>query len=424
MKAVYFLARTYNDLDCRLPLLLEFARDENYCVTILAIPTNVGIQDPKSHELYDFACRSGMAVTTIFDYVDAGVLLRTMFKIYDWSDKRKSIGSVSKRFQQHLKAVIFSFVRWLSVKDSNFIPGIIKKFDGSIVIVDEIIFHRGRSFFVDTMLMIWMKSHTFQLYAFLTGQDPYVDLWADKAWVDSPVYGGERVGVPLFVPGPNDAQVMRLQLPNEDIVVKGNTRFDKSWIALRADLSRARSDHMTKIADSNPGAIRVVFMLSKIEYGVEVRKLLETINKCAAQHNTVVIVKPHTRSIDLGELRHVIDQRVIDGTDYPSSDLIEWTDYLLFTGSSVAFHAMVRGKQVIYLKYCQRYESIYDASKSMTVARTLEDVLDCFTDPKVSHFPQGDINRFLATHIFNGNECGFVCKKIKTDMESPLNQSE
>lgn len=424
MKAVYFLARGYNDIDCRLPLLLEFARDENYCVHLVAIPTNQGICEPKSHELYEFFCRSGMAVTNIFDYADASILLRTMFKIHSWIAKSKSLASVSKRFQHHVKAVFFGVVRWLAVKDRNFIPGVIKRFDGSIVIIDEIIFHRGRSFFVDAMLTTWMKSHSFELHAFLTGQDPLVGYWADKEWAHSPLCEGGRVGVPLFVPGPNDARVMKLQLPNEDIVVTGNTRFDKSWIALRADLSRERNRHITKITRNKPGALRLVFMLSKVEYGVELAKLLETINKCVAQDNAVVIVKPHTRGMDLGEFRHAMDKRVIDGTDCSSSDLIEWADYILFTSSSVVFHAMVLGKQVIYLKYCQRYASIYDASKAMTVAHSLNDVLDRFSDPMVGRFAKGDIQKFLATHIFNGNESGLICKEIKAHMESPPKLTE
>lgn len=417
VKPVYFLARAYNDFDCRLPLLLEFAHDDNYCVTIIAIPTNAGLQDPKSHELYEFAAKNGIAITTIYDFGDAGLLLLSMFRLYAWVAGCKALEILSPRLYSYLSSAVFRIVRRLSISNYRFIPGILEKFESSIVITDEIIFHKGRSFFIDDLYRSWKKLHAFELYAFLTGQDPYIDLWEDTAWGDAPVYAREPIGVPLFVPGPNDARVMRAQLPNENILVTGNTRFDKSWVVLRASLSQKGAECISRQVGVRAGEVKIVFMLSKIEYGVDVVALVETMNRCAALDNSVVIVKPHTRGMKFDALGYPLSTRIVDGSDYSSSDLIEWAEFVFFTGSSIAFHALLSGKKVCYLRYCQKYKSIHDAGEAVMVADSIVEVLKYIYSLDAFHRSEKEALRFLTTHIYNGNENGQVCLDVKALIE-------
>jgi hypothetical protein len=417
VKPVYFLARAYNDFDCRLPLLFEFAQDANYSVTIIAIPTNTGIQDPKSHELYESANKNGIAITTIYDFGDAGLLLLSMFRLYVRTAGCKAMEKLCPRLHNYLLSTVFRIVRWRSIRNNRFIPGIFEKFESAIVIADEIIFHQERSFFIDNLYTYWKKLNTFELYAFLTGQDTYIDLWEDNAWGDAPVHSRESIGVTLFVPGPNDARVMRAQLPSEDIVVTGNTRFDKSWVVQRAGLSPKGAKSISRQVGVKAGVVKIVFMLSKIEYGVEVVDLVETMNRCAVLDNSVVIMKPHTRGMKFDALGHPLNTRILDGSDYSSSDLIEWADFVFFTGSSIAFHALVLGKKVCYLRYCQRYKSIYDAGEAVIVADSIAEVLKCIHSPDACYHSEKEALRFLATHIYNGNENGQVCQDVKARIE-------
>ena len=417
MKSVFFLARAYNDLDCRLPLLFEFAQDTNYSVTIIAIPTNAGLQDPKLHELYEFASKNGIAITTIYDFGDTGLLLLSIYRLYTWVAGCKAIERVFPRLHYYLKFAVFCIVRRLSISHQGFIHGILKKFESSIVMVDEIIFHRGRSFFIDSLYTSWKKLRAFELYAFLTGQDPYIDLWEDNAWVRPAICVSESIDVPLFVPGPNDALVMRAQLPNENILITGNTRFDKSWVVRRASLSRKGVVSISKQIGAKVGKIKIVFMLSKIEYGVEVINLVETMNRCAALDNSIVIMKPHTRGMNFNALGYPLNARIVDGSEHSSSDLIEWADFVFFTGSSIAFHAILSGKKVCYLKYCQRYRSIYDAGESVLVADNIEEALKYIYLPNAFSHCEAETLRFLATHVYNGNKNGQVCQDIKARIE-------
>ncbi len=413
MKSVFFLARAYNDLDCRLPLLFEFAQDTNYSVTIIAIPTNVGLQDPKLHELYEFASKNGIAITTIYDFGDTGLLLLSMFRLYTWFAGRKAIERVFPRLHYYLRFAVFCIVRRLSISHQGFIHGVLKKFESSIVMVDEIIFHRGRSFFIDSLYTSWKKLRAFELYAFLTGQDPYIDLWEDNAWVRSPICVSELIDVPLFVPGPNDARVIRAQLPNADILIAGNTRFDKPWVVRRASLSQKGAASISKRIGAKVGKVKIVFMLSKIEYGVEVINLVETMNRCAALDNSIVIMKPHTRGMTFNALAQSLNMRIVDGSEHSSSDLIEWADFVFFTGSSIALHAILLGKKVCYLKYCQKYKTIYDEGKGMIIANYPEDVLEYIEHPDSFFWDETDLEHFLGVHVFNQIDGGLVCQSVK-----------
>lgn len=417
MKSIYFLVRAYNDFDCRLPLLLEFARDANYSVTIIAIPTNIGLQDPKSYELHEFAVKNGVTINTIYDFVDTGLLLLSVLRLYTWIARWKAMEKFSPKLHFHFTSIIFRIVRQLSSINRWFIPKAFEKFKSSIVIVDEIIFHRGRSFFIDELYFSWKKQRTFELYAFLTGQDPYIDLWEDDIWGNKPVYVRESIGVPLFVPGPNDARVMKSHLPQENIVVTGNTRFDKSWVTLQSKLSKKNTERISWRVGAKVNEVKIVFMLSKIEYGVKLVNLIETMNKCASLNNTIVIMKPHTRGMNLKDLGYALNDDIVDGSDHSSSDLIEWADFVLFTGSSIVFHALILKKKVCYLRYCQRYKSIYDTGESFMVANNINELLKYIGSPDSFSYCETKALLFFATHVYNGNMSGQVCQDIKFRIE-------
>lgn len=414
MKVIYFLTRGYNDIDCRLPLLFELARDSNYRVIILGIPTNAGMQDPRLHELHELTLNHGIEVITIYEVSGVPIYLRNISKFYLQVNGSTSLKNISPRIHHHLAKFLFYIIRRLSEISNKLIPILLKMFSSNIVITDEIMFHQGRSFFIDALRADWKQNHSFRIYAFLTGQDPYLE-----SLKDMPILSKELLGIPLLVPGPNDARVMSAQLPREEIEIVGNTRFDKSWMALRLSLAGKPLRHIDQTTKAQSDSIKIVFMLSKPEYGVKLDELIKTINRFAAMKKVVVFVKPHTRGMDVNELSHLMGPRVLDGTDYSSSDLIMWSDFIFFTGSSIAFHALLVGKKVVYLKYCQKFRTIFDASEAMMIAESLNDVLVfCSSPSSISDHDKEGISSFLTTHIYNGNKNGLICQQLKKKIDS------
>jgi hypothetical protein len=100
----------------------------------------------------------------------------------------------------------------------------------SFVIIDEIIYSYGRSFFVDILRDFWLKAKSFKIFSFITGQDTYINLWHDKKNTSRDNKPINFLNIPIFVPGPNDKVIIKNQFPNEKVLIVGNTRFDRNWI--------------------------------------------------------------------------------------------------------------------------------------------------------------------------------------------------
>ncbi|MDG1143276.1 MAG: hypothetical protein P8N92_01340 [Burkholderiales bacterium] len=429
MKFIYLLARSYNDIDCRLPLLLEFADDAAYRVTIIGIPMNTGMQNPRLHELIGFLEEKGILVKTIFNFIDSTLMLRFLSTIYQYVAECFLIEKISSRFHHKIKALLFRNILRMFSRSIDLDSKCMNQFESSIVFVDEVIFHEGRSLFVDTLLKSWSENRNFQIYAFLTGQDPYIDppysiqrQPADDNWAELKRFDTRIVDIPFIVPSPNDSRNVRSQFNGANIVISGNTRFDKSWVLQRKALTRVGVSRITKRTKSQESCRKIVFMLSKLEYGVEVNNLIETINRCACLNNTTVIIKPHTRGMNASNLVSKLKSSVIDGSGYSSSDLVEWADYLLFNGSSIAFHALVLKKQVIYLKYCQKYKSIFDNCESLLVAACIDDVHGHLFYSRRLNINEEKLKRFLSFHVYNGSDDGLICKRLKAWVETSENE--
>ena len=211
---------------------------------------------------------------------------------------------------------------------------------------------------------------------------------------------------PLFVPGPNDQKLWQLKYPKQNIEIVGNTRFDSSWIQTLNGID----NHSFSINECGNKTIKIVFMLSKLEYGVNSEEIINSINACSLMDNVIVIVKPHTRGMKLEDLACKINDKVIDGSQYSSSDLINWADFVTFTGSSIVFHAILSNKFVIYLKYCHIFETIFDSIDSKFIANNLNELLLIIKNQK------GTVNydrNFISIQIHNKNLSGNICENIK-----------
>lgn len=410
---IYFLVRAYNDLDCRMPLALEFCKDKKYeRVNIIGIPTNKGINNPRKHELSNFLLENNIEITTIYNLANNKSLLKAIYLFYDKIDQNHPNKLLAKAFNK-IKQQLFRIILFLSVRDKTWIEEIIQYLRSSIIIIDEIAFQKGRSFFVDEVINKY-DIVDYSIYSFSTGQNTFLNLWYDKK-VDNIFQSPVDFEIPLFVPSKNDKNVLMKKFPIESINVVGNTRFDSSWINTLAEIAskNIEKDHLLK-KNSNK---KIVFMLSKIEYGVDLQNLIETINICAKIKNSCVIVKPHTRGMTLDPIKNQLNKNVFDGSKYSSNELTVWADTVLFTGSSIIFQAMLLKKKVIYLKHCHRYNTIFDDSDAVLIARSADDVKEFVINIGVDKSMQEKVSDFLKVNIHNGINSGLVCRSIKNQIE-------
>ena len=401
-KKVFFLIRAYNDLDCRLSLINYIANQGQYKVSIIGIPTNNGINDFKQHEILRYLDNTNVHYQTIFD-LNNRYIPKILYWLYNLFQPRKGI--IGKIFNR-LKQKIFKVIVFISYKSNYWFKDIVKSFYNSIIIMDEIAFQKSRSFFVDEL--IEHKDH-FSIYSFMTGQDSYLNLWHDKD-ISIPFERLPSIEIPFFVPSDNDRRINQKNFPGVKVTTVGNTRFDSDWVQKVSNISKKdiESDNLLK----TPYRHKIIFMLSKIEYGIDLDNTIEIINECAKINNSLVILKPHTRGMTIDTWRSKLGQRVVDGSNYSSSILTEWSDTVLFTGSSIIFQAMMLYKKVIFLKYCQKYETIFDSLSSICVAQSLQETIDYVKNRSIESIDTKGIDEFIRVHTHNGLADGLVCKSI------------
>jgi len=407
-KKVFFLIRAYNDLDCRLSLINNFANQSQYKVSIISIPTNNGINDFKHHEILGYLDNSNVHYQTIFD-LNNRYIPKILYWLYNIIQPRKGvIGIIFNR----LKQKIFKVIVFISYRSNYWFEDIIKSFDKSIIIIDEVVFQKNRSFFVDEL--IEHKDH-FSIYSFITGQDTYLNLWHDKD-ISIPFEKLPSLEIPLFVPSENDRRINQKNFPDVKVITVGNTRFDLPWVKKLSSLAKKdikANDMLKKTCEH-----KIIFMLSKIEYGVDLDNIIEIINECAKINNSLVILKPHTRGMTIDIWKDRLNSSVLDGSVYSSSVLIEWADTVLFTGSSIVFQAMILHKKVIFLKYCQKYETIFDKVSSICLSQNLQNTIDYVKKVSIDSIDSIGLDKFVKVHTQNGLSGGIVCKSVVNLIEN------
>jgi hypothetical protein len=413
-KAVFFV-RAYNDLDCRLPLILKFAED-NYDVRVISIPLNTGYNHLEQHELFNYLKQKGIGCHSFFMYSFVPIYIKLMYNVHKFVSlyllkiERKNL---IQKFNFGLYRVISFCLLFCARNNGDLARKVIGTIKKSVLIIDEAVFQKKRSFVIDEIIS-QKEVNENSIYAFLCGQDTYTNLWFDKNIVLSKLSKG-RIAEKYIVSSYNDKKIMERHYPDEDIVVGGNTRFDSWWLKTRAEIGLKNILENLSIGQGTKH--KIVFMLSKIEYGVNIENLVQAINTCCSIADTSVILKPHTRGMSINEFRDRIDPRAIDGTNYTSTDLIEWSNTVLFTGSSIIFHAMGLGRKIIYLKYCQVYDTIFDKSDCIYSALDSQDLKNFIINKTNNEIDPIKTGRFLTTHVYNGIDSGLVSDHIKQQIE-------
>ena len=408
-KNLYLLVRAYNDLDCRIPLIMEFANQGKYKISVICIPTNNGIGDLKNHELISVLQKANIQYKTIFD-INNNHFIKLLFRLYSIL---KIDSNIVGRFVFRIKKYIFKIIVYFSYNYNSWFINIIKSFSNGIIIADEIVFHKNRSFFIDELLY---HKDNYSIYSIFTGQNPFLNLWQNEENRIVVFKKFESKGIPFFVPSENDLRIIQINYPDENVITVGNTRFDSSWIEKLSSIAKekiARDKVLNKAYKHN-----IVFMMAKIEYGVDLDNIIELINECSKIENALVILKPHTRGMTIDSWGHRLDNNVMDGSKYGSNELTEWSDTVLFTSSTIIFQAMMLHKKIVFLKYCQKYKTIFDKEPSICVAQNLQQTIDYVKKVSIDSIDTKGLDKFVRRHTQNSIPDGLVCKSVVNLIEN------
>lgn len=406
---VIFLNRSYNDMDIQSSLVEEFAKDPNYNVRVIGYIADGQIGQPSAHEAAAFLQNKykTLSFETVLDTNSSPLILRFLGKIYEYALKQNQ--------QKKQGAFLFEPVRrvyeFLLKKPQPWLRNMAESWQADIIIMDEIAAQSGRSYFVDVVLPDLAAQGT-KIYMILTGHNVYPKINDD---VSKQANYKKSVTQLYCVPSQLDLEISEESFPHEDVKVMGNLRMDRTWIEkLHKEILRDTiKSSLEKLKPLENRPIKIVLMLSKISYGVDTAPLIETIQKLGAMDNVALAIKPHTRGM---KFDFMSDDQLGDAIvceDIPSTALLEWSDIILFTGSSIVFHGMVLGKAVGLLDYCKTIETIFDSGKLCEVFQSVEQLegyIQAF-DPETA--VSESAKDWIVQNLHNGDADGHVVRHYK-----------
>jgi hypothetical protein len=159
--------------------------------------------------------------------------------------------------------------------------------------------------------------------------------------------------------------------PANVIVDLGSLRFSQNWMDFYAQNIIDRSKAPLRYSDK----IHVCFFLSKLKYNAHVHLIYETVELLAKRSDIKLILKPHTRDMEVGFLDDLIKKYNIDIEAETSSVLLsEWSDFCLVSGSSIALQVLHDKKILMYMDYLDDNQSIYKDRKASWVIESLSEL--------------------------------------------------
>lgn len=414
-KEIVFFIRAYNDIDIQLSLIKEFAVDDAYFVRVIFYPADGFITHHDTHEATQYMQEKyNIIFESILQNPQVPFFLRHLYIVQNKiRNKRKDIrGHVTALLLKVCDVLISKIMRPCFIKSKPWLLEISKSWNPSIIVTDEIQFQPNRSYVIDYLLPI-LKEKGAATYAILTGHRVYKDVYPSGEPNEPNQKIKEQLARLYFVPSEHNKEIYTHLFPSEKIVVGGNLRMDKRWI-------ETLSSQVVETAELPDKKVKIVMMLSKMNYGVEAQNIKETIKVLGAMPNIVLAVKPHTRGMkfdfmsddEIGHA-HIADK-------ISSSALIEWGNVILMTGSSIVFHAMVMGKHTGFLKYCQNLETIFDDAKACTVYNSIGELQQDIKKLEADGFDdESRANpRFVRHEVHGDVNNGETAKKTKNMIES------
>ncbi len=418
-KNIIFLNRAYNDLDIQLSLIKEFIEDKSFNIRVIGYPCDGDLGTPQYHEASNYIKdKYNVEFETVLDKAPAPLFLRLLYKFERFLLKAKKINFLIKIPHVATLILLRHFLRgdlyWLDKVTIDWKP--------YIIIIDEAFTQKGRSYMIDKILKDRAEQGT-AIYVIQTGQTTYLDTSPNKSsnykvkTLDNPRSLARRFIVPNLL----DKAAVNANSPLENPEVHGNIRMDKEWIKtlhneILAPPYMDKQKHLDKLPDGKP---RVVFMLSKLGYGIRLDELKDSIRAVANIDGIGCAIKPHTRGMKFDFMSSSEIDNCAIVPEIPSALLIEWADIILFTGSSIAFHAMILNKRVGFLQNCQYLETTFDDGKACYVFDNVGQLTDLLNDwqkngaPKISDEKLASINNFLIENVYGGNKDGLTAKHYK-----------
>lgn len=392
-KCIVF-GRNYNDIDCRVPLILELSRKNSCAVEIITIPTSSStglsvrhsisnLNEISFQNLFNILCNKYIYMLILWLFRNFELNNSSIVKFRIWPLVWKSVLNFlfNRRFERKLLCYL----------------------KNKLIIIDDIYLEPNRSPIVDFL----HRHRELSVYCLSHGQNTLTNLWYDVASINSREKFDAR-NIDVYVPSQIDIGDLNRKAKNFNPIVIGNTRFDKYWI----ENYPLRLKEM-KLQTNFDYRFKILFTMSKLNYGQDAKEVRDLILQIVSDYNVILCLKPHTRGMKLDELKLPDLENLIVEEHCETTDLITWADLVLFTGSSIVFEAFIRKKPVVYLKRLQKYDSIFDNLPQLNIYDGRIDICQVIRNALEHPELAFSSDEYLNENVF-GHTGGSVCETFIT----------
>lgn len=398
---IIFLIRAYNDFDCRLSLIMKCIKNPKFEPIIVNYPTNNGYFNFQMHELFDHIKSKNLKFVKFVE--NENLIIKSLYNL-NLILQIFLLKKIGLSRSQPLVYNFFSFfdksIIFLS-KNFNLIEN--KIFEKSIIILDEIVLDINRSYFIKKLIKLNPYK---KLISIQTGQDTYLNL--KRKNINKLKKNNEAIVDCFLVPSKNDKKIFQTMKIKNKIKVIGNPRFYPQWINyLNAKIKKSLKKK-TKY--------RCAFLLSKFEYGVKKNELFKVIKEISKLKDCEIIIKPHTRGMYSDEIfkKFKSNEMLHDGTKINSTEIINWSNIVFFTGSSIIFQALLQNKKCVYLDNVINCSTIFSKSKSVFHYSKALDIKKLF---RLKNKDKKNINLFLNNYLYNQSKKNLSLDRIINEIK-------
>jgi hypothetical protein len=420
-REIIFLNRAYNDMDIQASLIDSFGETGAWNIRVIGYPCDGYMGHPSYHECAQYLIdKHNVSFESVMEHPKTPLFLKWLYKLERTLFKLKN-----KSFINNIIKIPYIIVLQLLFKllkrNTEWLENVTKQWNPEILIIDEAGLHADRSYMIDKILPELAKRGT-HIHAIQTGQTTYFDANPNKATSENPITTRAPFTVKHFyVPSALDKAAVNETTPHASPEIQGNLRMDKRWIEklhneILVPPVLDKTLYLERLPQGNP---RVVFMLSKLGYGIKLDEMKSTIRTVAEMKGVACAIKPHTRGMKFDFMNERETQSCAIVPDIPSALLIEWADIILITGSSIAFHAMIKGKRVGYLQNCQYIKTVFDDGAACDKFDSVEQLQEFLQDwqkngePKQTNDVLKTQKEWQTANIFAGRKDGLTAKHYR-----------
>lgn len=400
MKNIVFFIRAFNDVDHLMPIIYRISKSPDFSIRVFCIDPKFDFRNNDNVRFLKSRCE--VIVKYLYHEV-AGSRLREKA----WGKLLKISRRLnSYRFPSIVKKVIMRVNQLSSKKLINRLkdlPGweneFIKRINPSCLIFDWL----NPDAFGVTSILVKAKDLGISTLSLPHGMNLYTnfDILPDRK------ISKKEANYFDFIVSQGKLSRMHLEnegTPPEKIVDLGSLRFCDEWMDFyRENILSSTFDSPCDIAK-----LRVAFFLSKLQYNIDEKLIIKTIEILVQEEDTYVIIKPHTRGMSTHFMKELIEKYHIDIREETSSVLLsEWADVGLVIGSSVGLQILHDGKLLLYLCYLDSNQSFYDEVGACWKIGSIGELKDALrtlkTDKKYRPYSQEDVQNLFNHNVYAGD---------------------